>query len=86
MPKRSAQADTPLVPPFLAEFPTITVAPHSPRLPPGLWLAGDARAALLPDGRALPLDLPDAVLARYAPDLFPGVADPVPPPPTIAEV
>jgi hypothetical protein len=62
-------------------------------LPQGLHLNGQFYATRLSDGRLVVEGLPDSLMARYYPDLFPPAlpvaADPVadlPPPPTITEV
>lgn len=89
MPKKLApvpeDVGRPPLPAALADAPAFTIDPHDGRLPPGLQLAAPMPAVLAPDGRAIPLDLPPALLAHLFPDLYP-LADPVPPPPTIAEV
>lgn len=79
MPK-PLKATEPQPPPSFADLLTLlcayagaafgAVAPGAATLPPGLHLSHATPCAFLPDGRALPLDLPPAAYARLYPDLY----------------
>ena len=45
------------------------VAPNDPRLPPNLLLSEPVDAEILPDGRAVPVNLPPGARAFHYPDL-----------------
>ena len=55
-----------------AGYPVMDVPPHDPALPRGLMTPTALRCLILPDGRALPVDLPNPYLQSAFPDLFPA--------------